>query len=117
MPASAAPPAPEPSPERALYASDAAHAIASAIFSIGQNLRCPVCLSLFATPICLPCGHFFCAGCLEKTLAAKPQCPMCKASFGRRNISRSSEVRMQESITDTLASLRLQNAFTPFSLQ
>ena len=54
--------------------------------AVGQNLRCPVCLSLFATPTGLPCGHFFCTSCLEKTLAVKPRCPLCKSSFTRRDI-------------------------------
>ncbi|CAG5108176.1 Oidioi.mRNA.OKI2018_I69.chr1.g3668.t2.cds [Oikopleura dioica] len=55
--------------------------------SIPIDLRCPVCLDLYAKPLFLPCGHTFCKGCIKRVVDASEEqqkrlyqffCPTCR---------------------------------------
>jgi len=43
-----------------------------------EHLHCPVCCDVFRRPLRAPCGHSFCATCIERWLASapKPSCPL-----------------------------------------
>ncbi|NXI81749.1 TRI25 ligase, partial [Rhipidura dahli] len=52
-----------------------------------EELTCSICLCLFSTPVTVPCGHNFCASCLELTWAGLSggfSCPQCRATFAGR---------------------------------
>ena len=46
------------------------------------DLECPVCMESFAEiePVTIKCGHTLCRECLERSLARKDECPVCKAT-------------------------------------
>ncbi|KAL3891951.1 hypothetical protein ACJMK2_004193 [Sinanodonta woodiana] len=56
---------------------------------ISQALQCPICLETFTRPKVLPCGHTYCASCLQshinnkvthsKLAQAYFPCPVCRA--------------------------------------
>jgi len=39
------------------------------------NLSCPICFSIVADEVCIPCGHVFCQGCLN---GLHRQCAICR---------------------------------------
>nr|XP_009858831.1 LON peptidase N-terminal domain and RING finger protein 3 isoform X1 [Ciona intestinalis] len=43
-----------------------------------SDLECSLCMRLLCDPVCTPCGHMFCQGCIERCLDHKSQCPLCK---------------------------------------
>ncbi|NXT56184.1 TRI25 ligase, partial [Pluvianellus socialis] len=52
-----------------------------------EELTCSICLCLFNSPVTVPCGHNFCASCLELSwagLAGDFSCPQCRATFAGR---------------------------------
>ncbi|NXE87665.1 TRI25 ligase, partial [Menura novaehollandiae] len=52
-----------------------------------EDLTCSICLCLFSSPVTVPCGHNFCASCLELTWAGLSggfSCPQCRATFPDR---------------------------------
>ncbi|PKU32998.1 e3 ubiquitin isg15 ligase trim25 [Limosa lapponica baueri] len=52
-----------------------------------EELTCSICLSLFSSPVTVPCGHNFCASCLELSWAGQSEdfsCPQCRATFPGR---------------------------------
>ncbi|NWW98362.1 TRI25 ligase, partial [Caloenas nicobarica] len=52
-----------------------------------EELTCSICLCLFSSPVTVPCGHNFCASCLELTwagLSGSFSCPQCRATFAGR---------------------------------
>ncbi|XP_035414736.1 E3 ubiquitin/ISG15 ligase TRIM25 isoform X2 [Cygnus atratus] len=55
--------------------------------ALEEELTCSICLSLFNSPVTVPCGHNFCTSCLELTwagLEAGFSCPQCRATFAGR---------------------------------
>uniref|UniRef100_A0A8C7XPC4 Uncharacterized protein n=1 Tax=Oryzias sinensis TaxID=183150 RepID=A0A8C7XPC4_9TELE len=53
--------------------------------SYSEDLNCPLCLSLFNSPVVLPCGHSFCSPCITEALGSQQQCPLCqKKTFLKR---------------------------------
>ncbi|NXO73577.1 TRI25 ligase, partial [Phainopepla nitens] len=55
-----------------------------ALSGLEEELTCSICLSLFTSPVTVPCGHNFCASCLELTwagLSGNYSCPQCRAKF------------------------------------
>ena len=45
-----------------------------------SHLECAICLDIFKDPRRLPCGHSFCADCLDKLVERRESfdCPICK---------------------------------------
>ncbi|KAK4157666.1 hypothetical protein C8A00DRAFT_11476 [Chaetomidium leptoderma] len=43
---------------------------------VDDTLLCPVCKTPFHSPITTPCGHTFCAGCINRALETQPTCPI-----------------------------------------
>ncbi|KAI6075706.1 E3 ubiquitin/ISG15 ligase TRIM25 isoform X3 [Aix galericulata] len=55
--------------------------------ALEEELTCSICLSLFNSPVTVPCGHNFCAFCLDRTwagLEAGFSCPQCRTTFPGR---------------------------------
>ena len=43
-----------------------------------RDFDCPLCLHIFSDPVQCKDGHLFCRGCLNRALATKEECPICK---------------------------------------
>lgn len=43
---------------------------------VDETLLCPVCRTPFYSPITTPCGHTFCAGCINRALEIQSVCPI-----------------------------------------
>ncbi|XP_059684063.1 E3 ubiquitin/ISG15 ligase TRIM25 [Gavia stellata] len=55
--------------------------------ALEEELTCSICLCLFSSPVTVPCGHNFCAACLELSwagLSGSFSCPQCRATFAGR---------------------------------
>ncbi|NXG79576.1 TRI25 ligase, partial [Baryphthengus martii] len=55
--------------------------------ALEEELTCSICLCLFSSPVTVPCGHNFCASCLELSwagLSGNFSCPQCRATFTGR---------------------------------
>ncbi|XP_025954858.2 E3 ubiquitin/ISG15 ligase TRIM25-like [Dromaius novaehollandiae] len=79
-----------------------------ALAALEDELTCSICLCLFSSPVTVPCGHNFCASCLELTwagLARDFSCPQCRASFAGRPALRKNTVlcRVVEQLQGGLA--------------
>ncbi|KAM6118800.1 E3 ubiquitin/ISG15 ligase TRIM25 [Phoenicopterus ruber ruber] len=58
-----------------------------ALMALEEELTCSICLCLFSSPVTVPCGHNFCASCLELSwagLSGNFSCPQCRATFAGR---------------------------------
>ncbi|KAG8385241.1 hypothetical protein BUALT_Bualt03G0021600 [Buddleja alternifolia] len=53
---------------------------------MGRELKCPICLSLLNSAVSLTCNHVFCNSCIEKSMKAASDCPVCKVPFRRREV-------------------------------
>ncbi|OCT60327.1 E3 ubiquitin/ISG15 ligase TRIM25 [Xenopus laevis] len=56
---------------------------------MGEELTCSICLSIYTDPVTLPCGHYFCQGCIGKVLDTQEEsggysCPECRAEYQER---------------------------------
>ncbi|KYO31024.1 E3 ubiquitin/ISG15 ligase TRIM25 isoform B [Alligator mississippiensis] len=52
-----------------------------------DELTCSICLCLFESPVTTPCGHNFCAACLDITWAGLRDafsCPQCRSPFASK---------------------------------
>jgi hypothetical protein len=76
-------------------------AFADTLHALGQELKCPICLSLMSSPRILACGHTFCGVCLTGWLKTKACCPICKTAAARRGD------RKEETVTELLQAFRL----------
>ncbi|NXU13046.1 TRI25 ligase, partial [Pardalotus punctatus] len=68
-------------------ASDEEMASELGLSGLEEDLTCSICLCLFSSPVTVPCGHNFCASCLEMSwagLSGDFSCPQCRATFARR---------------------------------
>ncbi|XP_052544340.1 E3 ubiquitin/ISG15 ligase TRIM25 [Tympanuchus pallidicinctus] len=57
------------------------------LLALEEELTCSICLCIFSVPVTVPCGHNFCASCLELTWSDQVQdfsCPQCRATFPGR---------------------------------
>ncbi|XP_069807823.1 E3 ubiquitin/ISG15 ligase TRIM25-like [Dendropsophus ebraccatus] len=57
--------------------------------SLGEELECSICLSLYTDPVTLRCGHNFCRGCIDQVLNTQDRagvysCPECREEFQER---------------------------------
>lgn len=79
-------------------------AIERVLRGIGQELSCPICLGVLEDAVSLPCTHFFCESCFERSITIKPtrrdslstsgQCPLCKAHISKRSSSPADAIRI-----------------------
>ncbi|XP_064127336.1 E3 ubiquitin/ISG15 ligase TRIM25 isoform X1 [Loxodonta africana] len=54
---------------------------------LAEELSCSICLEPFKVPVTTPCGHNFCASCLDETWAVQGspyRCPQCRAVYQAR---------------------------------
>ncbi|XP_068102625.1 E3 ubiquitin-protein ligase TRIM39-like [Hyperolius riggenbachi] len=55
--------------------------------SLGEELSCSICLSLYTEPVTLTCGHSFCRDCIVTVLETQKasgkvySCPECRAEY------------------------------------
>ena len=54
------------------------------IMSLEDELTCSICLSTFACPVTIPCGHNFCQDCLLATWKDSYSCPQCRTHFATK---------------------------------
>ncbi|XP_073463127.1 E3 ubiquitin/ISG15 ligase TRIM25-like [Aquarana catesbeiana] len=57
-----------------------------ASLDVRDELHCSICLSIFADPVILPCGHNFCKVCIKCVLESQEgsrvySCPECREEF------------------------------------
>ncbi|NXE17816.1 TRI25 ligase, partial [Ardeotis kori] len=55
--------------------------------ALEEELTCSICLCVFSSPVTVPCGHNFCASCLDLSWAGLSKnfsCPQCRATFPGR---------------------------------
>ena len=50
-------------------------------------LVCAVCCEIFTKPVRIPCGHTYCAGCIESWGKREKTCPICRKKIGNGLIS------------------------------
>ncbi|KAG9465950.1 hypothetical protein GDO78_017477 [Eleutherodactylus coqui] len=59
--------------------------MAQSLEAMAEELSCSICLSLFTTPVTLPCGHNFCSQCLDLSWKGGEDsgysCPQCRCVF------------------------------------
>lgn len=56
--------------------------MAQSLDEMVEELTCSICLSLFSTPVTIPCGHNFCSQCLELCWKESSYtCPQCRYPF------------------------------------
>lgn len=56
---------------------------------LSYQIRCPVCWNDLKDPVCLPCEHFYCRGCITEYLSrnsAGTKCPECRVPFTQNDI-------------------------------
>ncbi|KZT20114.1 hypothetical protein NEOLEDRAFT_1076375 [Neolentinus lepideus HHB14362 ss-1] len=51
-----------------------------------SSVICSICLERVKSPVCCPCGHIHCEGCLNEAIdvsdgSSKANCPTCRAPF------------------------------------
>uniref|UniRef100_A0A803XLJ2 RING-type E3 ubiquitin transferase n=1 Tax=Meleagris gallopavo TaxID=9103 RepID=A0A803XLJ2_MELGA len=57
------------------------------LLALEEELTCSICLCIFNVPVTVPCGHNFCASCLELTWTDQVRdfsCPQCRTTFPGR---------------------------------
>ncbi|WIA17492.1 hypothetical protein OEZ85_014330 [Tetradesmus obliquus] len=65
----------------------ASEAIESALYALGKELTCSICLSIMHQPCArLACCHYFCRECIQQSLRVKAACPICKSAAHRRDV-------------------------------
>ncbi|XP_068102631.1 E3 ubiquitin-protein ligase TRIM39-like [Hyperolius riggenbachi] len=58
--------------------------------SLGEELSCSICLSLYTEPVTLTCGHSFCRDCIATVLETQKasgnvySCPECRKEYPKR---------------------------------
>lgn len=54
------------------------------------KFECPICLEniLDGEIQAAPCGHLFCAACIERAIAIRNACPLCNLIFSPTHLSR-----------------------------
>lgn len=63
------------------------------VAGIPEELYCAICGGVFLDPQAGPCGHSFCACCLEQWLESSPSCPLCRSSLQQPDIAECSALR------------------------
>jgi hypothetical protein len=53
---------------------------------IGKELQCRICMAAYDEATMTLCDHYFCKACITAAIAARKQCPLCKAPVTRREL-------------------------------
>ncbi|XP_030641375.1 nuclear factor 7, brain-like [Chanos chanos] len=64
--------------------------------ALSQQIQCPICLNHFKDPVCLPCEHSFCRGCITRLMECNPhdlRCPECRGPFSQHDVRTSRLLR------------------------
>ncbi|XP_078542386.1 E3 ubiquitin-protein ligase DTX3L-like [Lissotriton helveticus] len=48
-----------------------------------EKENCCICMDNFEEKITTPCNHSFCKMCWDRAMASKPECPICKKTYGK----------------------------------
>lgn len=48
-----------------------------------EEEKCCICIDTFKEKITTKCNHSFCKICWERAMASKPECPICKTTYGK----------------------------------
>ena len=95
----------------------------AAIAAFGKRLQCPICLNVCASPVTLPCSHFFCRDCINrhkeannaahhastlqfrqpKRKAGEFDCPVCRLPCNHRQTTKDDTL---EAVTSLFRQLR-----------
>lgn len=73
--------------------------------------QCPICLDDFTDERVTPCGHVFCAACIQGVIQAKPVCPMCRAPVTVASLFSSADLAADEAEDDG-ASKKMEGSMT-----
>lgn len=46
-----------------------------------DDFECVLCCRTLWRPVTTPCGHTYCAACLDRSLDYSPNCPLCMTSL------------------------------------
>ncbi|XP_042638090.1 E3 ubiquitin/ISG15 ligase TRIM25 [Orycteropus afer afer] len=86
---------------------------------LAEELSCSICLEPFKEPVTTPCGHNFCALCLDETWAvqgAPYRCPQCRAVYQARPQLQKNTVLcavVDQFLSIQLAQTELPDGWTP----
>lgn len=77
------------SPTSTTFSAMATHSskTTAVLRSLGEEIKCPLCLEIYSSPKRLPCEHVFCNYCLSELLkkflqrSKTLECPVCRCSF------------------------------------
>ncbi|XP_069086678.1 E3 ubiquitin-protein ligase DTX3L-like [Pleurodeles waltl] len=48
-----------------------------------EEEKCCICMDNFKEKLTTKCNHSFCKMCWEQAIAVKPECPICKSTYGK----------------------------------
>ncbi|XP_068102626.1 E3 ubiquitin-protein ligase TRIM39-like [Hyperolius riggenbachi] len=78
--------------------------------SLGEELSCSICLSLYTEPVTLTCGHSFCRDCIVTVLETQKasgkvySCPECRREYPKRPLLRKN--RKLSNIVDNFTAMQ-----------
>ncbi|XP_069604802.1 E3 ubiquitin/ISG15 ligase TRIM25-like [Ranitomeya imitator] len=89
--------------------------MATALDEMAEELTCSICLSLFTSPVTLPCAHNFCHQCLDLTWkgaeGSSYSCPQCRDVFSSKP-----ELKKNTVLTNLVSQLRTVQMEDPDNL-
>ena len=53
---------------------------------VPEHLLCCICYQLLHEPMCCPCGHTFCRGCIEHELDVRRRCPLDRTPVAKADL-------------------------------
>ncbi|KAI4291560.1 hypothetical protein PAPHI01_0834 [Pancytospora philotis] len=85
------------------------HAFDNALYFYAKyTSNCPICISYHEEPCIIPCGHIFCAQCLDRLSSFSRCCPVCTAGIWS---SRPVRLYIAQGLSDTITFIRLTTSY------